>query len=256
LAGSSLSAADYSNLFAVGVPSYFAKAQVALPFLMDLFGLPHDLFQLYIRTTIISGKFDAMVTAMNLLAFALLGAGAISGLLVLKRERLLAAGAIMLAGTAVTVIAVRMIFDATLHTAYHKDEALHQMHTPRDMSSAIVHRDRITVQPEDTARRTLTLAYIRQRGTLRVGYDPVNLPFSFFNLDGELVGFDIELAERMAESFGVKAEFIPVEWPELPEMLADGVIDVMPGTWYRRKMAPHGRCCTPSTPSSSRSRTP
>ncbi|UCE77142.1 MAG: cation:dicarboxylase symporter family transporter, partial [Gammaproteobacteria bacterium] len=245
LAGSSLSAADYSNLFAVGVPSYFAKAQVALPFLMDFFGLPHDLFQLYIPTTIISGKFDAMVTAMNLLAFALLGAGAMGGFLVLKRRRLLAAGAIMLTGTAVTVIAVRMILDATIDTAYHKDEALRRMHTPRDMSSAIVHRDRITVQPEDTASRTLTLAHIRQRGTLRVGYDPANLPFSFFNLDGELVGFDIELAESMADSFGVRAEFIPVEWPELPEMLADGVIDVMPGTWYRPFWFPSLRLSAP-----------
>ena len=93
LAGNTFSPADYANLFAVGVPSYFAKAQVALPFLMDFFGLPHDLFQLYIPTTIISGKFDSMVTAMNLLVFALLGAGAMGGFLVIRRRRLLAAGA-------------------------------------------------------------------------------------------------------------------------------------------------------------------
>ena len=48
---------------------------MALPFLLDVFKLPHDLFQLYIPTTIITGKFDSMVTAMNLLVFALLGAG-------------------------------------------------------------------------------------------------------------------------------------------------------------------------------------
>ena len=41
---------------------------MALPFLMDLVGVPHDLFQLYIPTTIITGKFDSLVTAMNLLA--------------------------------------------------------------------------------------------------------------------------------------------------------------------------------------------
>jgi len=37
LAGNSLSVADYSSLLAVGLPSYFAKAQVALPFLIDFF---------------------------------------------------------------------------------------------------------------------------------------------------------------------------------------------------------------------------
>jgi Na+/H+-dicarboxylate symporter/ABC-type amino acid transport substrate-binding protein len=233
LAGSTLSASDYSNLFVVGVPSYFAKAQVALPFLMDFFGLPHDLFQLYIPTTIISGKFDSMVTAMNLLAFALLGAGAMGGFLVVQRRRLLAAGAKMAAGTLITVIALRLVLGATIDTTYRKDEMLQRMHTPRDISTAIVHRDLASVRIEGAASELPTLTRIQGRGSLRVGYDPANLPFSFFNLDDELVGFDIELADSLAESLGVKAEFVPIDWSKLPEMLADGVIDVMPGTWYR-----------------------
>jgi hypothetical protein len=85
LAGVPFTSGNYAALFAAGVPSYFAKAQVALPFLMDLFGLPHDLFQLYIPTTILSGKFDSMVTA-NLLVFALLGAAAMGRFLVLRAD--------------------------------------------------------------------------------------------------------------------------------------------------------------------------
>jgi Na+/H+-dicarboxylate symporter len=245
LAGNTLSASDYSTLFAVGVPSYFAKAQVALPFLLDLFGLPHDLFQLYIPTTIISGKFDSMVTAMNLLAFALLGAGAMGGFLVVQRKRLLAAGAMMAAGTIITVIAVRLVLDATIDTTYHKDELLRQMHTPRDISTAVVHRDLASLRVEGASSGLPVLARIRERGSLRVGYDPVNLPFSFFNLEDQLVGFDIELANSLAESLGVKAEFVPIEWPKLPGMLADGVIDVMPGTWYRPFWFPSLRLSAP-----------
>ncbi len=44
---------------------------------------------------------------------------------------------------------------------------------------------------------------IRSRGTLRVGYDPNHIPFSFFNETGELVGFDIELAQGLAEALGI-----------------------------------------------------
>jgi Na+/H+-dicarboxylate symporter len=245
LAGSSLSAADYANLFAVGVPSYFAKAQVALPFLMDFFGLPHDLFQLYIPTTIISGKFDSMVTAMNLLVFALLGAGAMGGFLVLQRSRLLVAGAVMVTGTAVTVIVVRLVLGATIDTAYHKDETLRQMHTPRDTSSAVIHRELATLHSDEATSKLPALARIRERGTLRVGYDPANLPLSFFNLDGDLVGFDIELALSLAESLGVMAEFVPIEWTKLPAMLAAGSIDVMPGTWYRPFWFPSLRLSAP-----------
>mgnify|MGYP001829038616 FL=1 len=245
LAGNTLSATDYSSLFAVGVPSYFAKAQVALPFLMDFFGLPHDLFQLYIPTTIITGKFDSMVTAMNLLAFALIGAGAMGGFLVIRRRRLLAAGAAMVAGTVIVVIAVRVVLATTIDTAYHKDEALRQMQTERDSLSAIIHRDLTSVAADPMAADLPALTRILERGTLRVGYDPDNLPFSFFNLDGALVGFDIELARRLAESLGVMAEFIPIEWPKMPTMLADGLIDVMPGTWYRPYWFPHLRLSAP-----------
>jgi len=245
LAGSSLSAADYSALFAVGVPSYFAKAQVALPFLLDFFGLPHDLFQLYLPTTIISGKFDSMVTAMNLLVFALLGAGAMGGFLVVRRRRLLVAGTVMVVGTAVTILAVRLALDATIDTTYRKDRMLRQMHTPREIASAVIHRDLSSVQRATDAGGRPTLADIRARGTLRIGYDPSNLPFSFFNLDDELVGFDIELAASLAESLGVQPEFVPVEWPKLPELLNDGVIDVMPGTWYRPYWFPHLRLSAP-----------
>lgn len=100
---------------------------------------------------------------------------------------------------------------------------------------------------EDTSSDLPALERIRERGTLRVGYDPANLPFSFFNLDGDLVGFDIELAMSLAESFGVKAEFVPIEWPELPVMLAKGIIDVMPGTWYRPFWFPSLRLSAPYT---------
>ena len=86
---------------------------------------------------------------------------------------------------------------------------------------------------------------IRERGTLLIGYDPANLPFSFFNLDDELVGFDVELAVNLAESLDLRPEFVPIEWRELPEMLADGVIDVMPGTWYRPFWFPSLRLSAP-----------
>lgn len=46
---------------------------------------------------------------------------------------------------------------------------------------------------------------------LRVGYDPDGLPFSFFNNRGELVGFDIEMTQALAEELGVEAVYYPYE---------------------------------------------
>ena len=231
LAGNTLTAADYSTLFSAGVPSHFAKAQVALPFLMDLFGLPHDLFQLYIPTTIITGKFDSMVTAMNLLAFALIGAAAMGGFMVLKKARLMRAALAIVAGIAATVILVRLLLITAIDITYDKDKALKQMHSPREQVSGIVHRDRSLVEQDTTSAGT-RLEDIKQRGTLRVGYDAANLPFSFINDDGLLVGFDIDLAVNLAAALGLEAEFVPANRQEFPSLLARGVIDIMPSVWY------------------------
>jgi Na+/H+-dicarboxylate symporter len=233
LAGSPLEPGSYGALFGAGLFAYFAKAQVALPFLLDLVGVPQDNFQLYIPTTILTGKFDSMVSAMSLLAFALLGAGAMAGFLRVAPARALLAAAIAVAAVAASIAGTRLLLAATVDTGYHKGEVLKRMHAPRAMPPAIVHKDRSTVRPEPPRAGAPTLERVRARGTLRVGYDAGHVPFSFFNDAGELVGLDVELAASLAEALGVQAEFIPVAWQELPQLLAGNVIDVMPSVWYR-----------------------
>ena len=54
-----------------------------------------------------------------------------------------------------------------------------------------------------------TIANIRKRGVLRVGFNPQVIPFSYRNDRGELVGFDISYAYRLARDLGVAIELIP-----------------------------------------------
>ncbi len=222
---------DYAQLFAAGIPSYFAKAQVALPYLLDIFGMPQDLFQLYVPTTIITGKFDALVTAMNLLVFALLGAAATGGFMVFQRARILRALLAIAGGTVAVVILVRLLLAVAIDTSYTMDRAVQDMQMSQLAPGTIVHRQ--TVGPDAAYAGLAPLERIRARGSLKIGYAADNLPMSFFNAADELVGFDVELAGQLAEALGVKAEFVPIRWSELPRLLAAGAIDVMPGMWYR-----------------------
>ncbi|GAB3290073.1 cation:dicarboxylate symporter family transporter [Parahaliea aestuarii] len=231
LSGSPLPFSDFPTLLAAGIPSYFAKAQMALPFLIDLFSLPQDLFQLYIPTTILTGKFDSLVTAVNLIVFALLAAAAMGGFLVLDRRRILRAAACIVGGTALAVAMTALTLRAMVDTSYHMDEALQNMHLSRLHPETVVHRVRPPADPAPAA--STRLDYLRERGSIRIGYTPDNLPMSFFNRRDELVGFDVELAEDFAEAMDLTAEFVPITWPEVPHMLEQGVIDIMPGIWYR-----------------------
>lgn len=232
LSGAPMPGGDYFQLIAAGIPSYFAKAQVALPFLIDLFGLPQDLFQLYIPTTIITGKFDSLVTAMNLIVFALLGAAAMGGFLVFQRRRILRALLGIGGGLALSVLAVRLLLGAMVDTAYHMDQTVHEMQNPGRLATTIVHRE-LPPAADGITGGAARLEQIRSRGSLRIGYDPRNLPMSFINNRDELVGFDVALGEQLASALGLRAEFMPISWPDLPQLLETGAIDVMPGVWYR-----------------------
>ena len=226
LVGAPLRAADFPGFLLAGLFSYFAKAQVALPFLMDLVAVPHDLFQLYVPTTIITGKFDSLVAAMNLLVFALLGAGATSGVLVLERARIARAGVLIALSILAAVAGTRLLLGSVIDTSYRKDEVIRGMHLPRQALPSLVH----DVPPAAAAGMgsVPALDRIRTRGSLRVGFVPQMLPYSFVNARGDLVGFDVELANLLARDLGLpKLEFVPLRWEQLPLLLATGSIDVM-----------------------------
>jgi len=124
LAGSPMEFASYPNFLLSGLASYFAKAQIALPFLLDLQRLPQDLFQLYIPTGIINGKFDTMVSAMNLLAFSAIGTAALTGHLKINFIKLVRFFALSIVLLVLTVLGTRVFLNEVIDTTYHKDKVI------------------------------------------------------------------------------------------------------------------------------------
>ena len=53
--------------------------------------------------------------------------------------------------------------------------------------------------------------YIQKKGTMTVGYTMYD-PVAYTDENGELVGFEVELAKAVAEKLGVKAEFQQINW--------------------------------------------
>jgi Na+/H+-dicarboxylate symporter/ABC-type amino acid transport substrate-binding protein len=232
MAGSALEQLDYPKLFVIGLASYFAKAQTALPFLMDQFEIPQDLFDLYIPTSIITGKFDTLVSAINLLAFSLIGTGALAGYLVLKPARILrylgiSALALLLALTGTGVL-LRTVID----TGFKEGQGLMQMRLMGEPVPMTVHKTDPGDRPGSGQDDPSTIQKIKDRGVLKVGYALDRYPFTFFNDAGELVGFGVEVTNQLAADLGVRLEFIPVSWNELRERLDSGAIDLVPSVPY------------------------
>ena len=69
---------------------------------------------------------------------------------------------------------------------------------------------------------------IAKRGVIKVGMD-VFVPWAMKNKKGELIGFEIDIAKKLAEDMGVKAEFVPTKWSGIIPALITGKFDVLIG---------------------------
>ena len=72
-----------------------------------------------------------------------------------------------------------------------------------------------------------TLETIIKNGELRVGLEPGYMPFEMINKDGDLIGFDIDMAKEIARALNVK--FVPVKtvWNELIPALITNKCDII-----------------------------
>ncbi len=68
---------------------------------------------------------------------------------------------------------------------------------------------------------------IKKEGVFVVGLDDNFPPMGFRGENGEIVGFDIDLANAAAAKLGLKAEFKPVDWDGIVMSLNKGDIDVI-----------------------------
>lgn len=74
-------------------------------------------------------------------------------------------------------------------------------------------------------RQDHTWQAMTARGSWRVGMDPSFPPFETLDDNGQPVGYDVDLARRMAESWGLEAEIVPIGFDSLLDALRAGRID-------------------------------
>ena len=224
--GNAVSVTAYPYLSFIGVSSLFASTDMAIPFLLDSMQIPSDLYQLFILTGIVNRRFATLLAGMNLLTFTLLATCVITGLLSINWRRLFRFALLSVIITVGVVAGTRFVLSFSATDAYSKDKVLASMHLLNDPVEVVVHKtapSHFGVVDKEKSH----LKRILERGVLRVGYNPDRLPFTFFNNAGELVGFDVEMAHRLAKELGVSLEFIPFEVDTMAQQLNGGHFDII-----------------------------
>jgi len=224
--GNALSVTDYPYFSLIGISSLFASTDMAMPFLLDSMRIPSDLYQLFILTGIANKRFATLLAGMNLLTFTLAATCTITGLLSINWRKLFRFALLSVMLTMAVVVSTRFVLSFSVTDAYSKDKVIAGMHLLHSPVQAVVRK----TAPAHFAivdKEKSHLRSIQERGVLRVGYNPDRLPFTFFNSKGELVGFDVEMAHRLARELGVTLEFVPFELDTMAEQLNGDHFDII-----------------------------
>ena len=219
-----LDGGDRLTLAFNGLFSLFGSLNVAVPYLLDSLRVPADMFQLFLVTGIVVGRFGAMLAALHIIVLSVLGTLALCG----KVNVRLAAVARYLLITGISlfalVLVLRAYFLVFVPDAPPRDTVLAGIEL---MEERVNSRFSETVPPASVTQLAGTrVDHILRHGVLQVGYRPNNLPCSYLTPAGKLVGFDVEMAHILAEDIGVDLEFVPFEFDRLGRMLASGQIDI------------------------------
>lgn len=67
---------------------------------------------------------------------------------------------------------------------------------------------------------------IKKRGAIKIGLS-IFKPWSMRDKNGELIGFELDVGNKLAEDMGVEAEFIPTAWDGIIPALVSGKFDVI-----------------------------
>lgn len=206
--GESLLPDQYPKFLSLGMAGSFAKPAVTIPWLLDLMHIPHDIFQLYLAVGIYTTRLGDALRSIYLFSFAILAAASLSGTLKIQWKRFISYSLLWTCIAGIVIAGIHTVLNYTFKDLYQSKAMIadRQLLFP-DVPYTILKKSTpnpVTIKPGETR-----IDRIRRRGVIRLGFDGKRLPFSYFNEQNQLVGFDIDMAHRLADDLGVAIEFIP-----------------------------------------------
>ncbi len=231
--GAPLGIEQYASFVIMGALTAFGSMAVAIPFLLDYYGLPADQFQLYLLGSVVTARFATGLAALHGFVVTLLVATAV--LKRLKWHRMLQAIGLHLGVTAGVMVLLGLALTHLIpyeYTGVRTFESMRLMGPPATVKKV---KELPSISRKDQSRSRLEV--IRERGSIRVGYFSNTLPYSFVNDQDQVVGLDMEMVHQLANDLDIKIELTRVEDPKGEErLLSDGNLDMIVG----------GRAITPT----------
>ena len=230
--GNEIGLADYPTFVGSLLMSSFVAPVSGIPFMLDIMNIPGDIFNLFVVSSVYIDRVRVVLGTMHLIAFVLITGAMTYGLFKIKVRKLIIAFVSSAVGAALLFIPVSIYLEYAFEGAYTKDRLIVDMDllTYEAKSTLLEHPKPIYPRLRKGKSR---LERIKKRKRIRIGFYETSMPFAYFNIKGDIVGFDIDLANQLALDLGVSIEYIDISSQKKSgdELLKKDYIDIiMSGT--------------------------
>jgi ABC-type amino acid transport substrate-binding protein len=226
------------QLIVVGIPSFFGSSKLSVLSLLDLMRLPVDADNLYLSSGILRQAFVAPLSVISIFSFSTITIALTTNRARFRWKRAVMSFLAVILLAAILISGLHAGFAQMLAGTYHGADRILGIGLPPDQegrrpdsvvnTTVYLHKEDVPAFAPPPSGTRDEIHGIRERGVLRVGYNPNNVPFVFFNGKGELVGYDVEMAYDLARNLNVsRIEFVPVTGATLAESLDSGYSDIV-----------------------------
>ena len=223
--GSTLGLGDNLYILFSGFFLLFGKVFLTIPFLLNSLHIPQDMFQLFLAAGVIAARVGDVLSSMHYLVFTVLTTAAMVGVLKFNFRRF---AVFFLSSLAVMTVSVFLVNHSLVSVSQSHDNEENPVDnrsliTDSSVPAIVIHSAPNPYPLEANASR---LERIKKRGFIRVGFKADNMPYSYYNASGRLVGLDIDLARRLARDLHVVPEFVEFDSDDLVFKLRNDHIDI------------------------------
>lgn len=240
--GRPMGQSEYAGFLFSGVFSYFGGPIVAMPFLLDQMRLPHDMFQLFLVSGVYGERIGDAVGAIHLATLTMIASFGYRRALRFNLAEIAKYLAVVVATGLFILLLVRLTLLRSIAVADIKPDVIARLTL---LQSPVEHTIIRTGEPNPEPLRPgeTLMQRIRRREVIRIGYNEDKVPFAYFNNQGHLIGYDVNMAHAYARDLGVNIEFVRFDRNTLAEQLRadhfDVVMSGLVGTLERAERMTH-----------------
>lgn len=195
----------------------------AVSFLIHELMLPEEAIDLFSQTLALTQNVQVLLSVASVLTLVILVIYSYYGLLEIKWRQVFSHFSLGMLVFIVTIGAIK--------EGLHLKDNYEDRYLDLKISDVISHPvpSQLFTDLNASRRRSNAidvLAQVLESGVLRVGYDPTNIPYCYWNQDNELVGFDVAYAYQLARDLDCRLELVPIKIDELGAEINSGAYDI------------------------------